>query len=255
MRRRRGNASGVRRGTPGAMATLPSRFLGSFLGLLHVHYASVCLDGDVADVDPTADWTGGPSLWGGHPTSYAGLDRVVSESNRPSGREVLFVLCPRFDWKRSYPDWAFRKNVIWMVAEEEDGGGGGGGPWQDALRLDSRFYTYAVSKSSGSAADVVLHELFRVKGGPVVRQALGRWNADADAEVPRWFAEEAMWERRSDLGGIQLVDTVLSWQPYMIVHPANVSEVEKSGNTVEHERVGWETGPNVPIIRVSHLTG
>ncbi len=166
---------------PTALRLLSAGILPSLLGLVHFHRASVCLDGDGdgdTDSDLSSDWTrrvlelAGD---GGHLTNHLAMDQILDESSRPGEEEVLLVLCPRFDWDREYPDWTFRKNVVWIVPS----GGHREEAWGGQLRLDSQFYTYRWSRAEDDdTLLLVVEELFRVKGGPVVRQPLGRWSPE-----------------------------------------------------------------------------
>ncbi len=184
---------------------LSTAFLRAFLGLLHFHRASVCVE-DISD--QTVDWA--TQALGSHLVNYLQLDQILQDFNRPSKEEILFILCPAYNWTREYPAWAFQKNVVWMVAESDDSAEINDSVWSKGLRLDSHFYTYKLTENKSL---IMTNELFRIKNGPLKKQSVGNWN---QGMLNFGLTETAMWARRKDFGGLELVDTILEWQPFII---------------------------------------
>ncbi len=98
----------------------------------------------------------------------------------------------------------FRSNVNWLtnqlnVTTEV--------PKQ--LRLDSNWY----SVQDLDNGVLTVQEHYRVKQGPVITNTLGSWTNESglDIKVP------GKWERRSDLMGAILINTVLTYVPFSIV--------------------------------------
>ncbi len=147
-------------------------------------------------------------------------EEATSELNRPSEDETMLVICGRLHrgWEEEdYPEWAFQRNVAWLVEEEQGRTRtDDDAPWSRQLRLDSRFFTYCVQREEEEGAVIRMSEIFRVKRGPLMRQEVGRWAASRNnGKID--ITESSLWERRTDLGGAELVETVLAWEPFMIL--------------------------------------
>ncbi len=196
---------------------LPSAFISSILSLNQVHRASVCTNDIVLD-EQTVLWSSLPL--GTSLLSFLSLDQILTDANRPSSDEVVFILCPSFDWNREYPPWAFLKNIVWLVADEgRCCAKNTNSSWDGGLRLDSRFYTYYSTTPENTSSHILLKELYRVKQGAIIQQDVGQCNVGNDCKGPTWLTSPSMWERRTDLGGLELVDTVLEWRPFVIFSP------------------------------------
>ncbi len=81
--------------------------------------------------------------------------------------------------------------------------------WPIELRLDSMALFY---KEVQEGYDIV--EEYTVKKGPVISQTLGRWNSTG-AKLSVLPGASHVWERRSDLAGIELRNGVLEWRILM----------------------------------------
>ncbi len=195
-------------------------FLQGFLSSINVQRTLVCLDGGGggSETDASLSWlvsSTADAEWR-HQLGFLPAEEAVAERNRPSADETVMVFCRElFAWRgRSYPGWAFQRNFAWLVADGE--GLDSDAEWSNQLRLDSRFFTYQYSADQSNDDRVVVNirEMYRVKRSPIITQDYGHWNhASGAMEV----AEPALWERRTDLAGVELADTVLAWKPFMIL--------------------------------------
>ncbi len=90
------------------------------------------------------------------------------------------------------------------------------------LRLDSNLITL-----SGSGDNVSLTEWFRIKDGETQHVPLGTWSPQTGLVVPH----PVKWQRRGDLRGAELIDSVLLgyWPPICIVRLRQDSSVETRG--------------------------
>jgi hypothetical protein len=60
-----------------------------------------------------------------------------------------------------------------------------------------------------------------IPGGPIKFQQIGTWSDSAGLAVPH----PVMFDRRTDLSGVTLVNTVLTWAPVSIVKSENDTRV------------------------------
>ncbi len=209
---------------------LPVAFLRGFLDLIHVHSASYCLEGQLGSDQHLEGLADMARDLGHTQIGYSSLERILAQLS--SADETALVYCSDFDLDKDYPGWAFEKNVIWLVG---DGNFTGDSRGLDHLRLDSNFFAC----SHDEARTVVdVDEVYRVKGGPLMRQAFGTWRDHggkqftASSSSPA-LADKSLWERRSSLGGVELTDTFMSWPPISIHGPPGKEMEEASGIAVD----------------------
>ncbi len=107
--------------------------------------------------------------------------------------------------------FGFGASVVWLHPEVEEEDEEEAAPRE--LRLDSNWITF----KEGEGNRVQLREHFRVKGGRSMGAVLGSWTHQSGGLVVRRSPE--VWERRSDLGGAVLTNTVLSWFPLSDLGP------------------------------------
>ncbi len=91
----------------------------------------------------------------------------------------------------------------------------------EGLRLDSQVYSFEAQSAGG----YVLWEHFAIKSGPIITQRLGTWNPIGGLNVPSLV----IWERRKDLGGVQLRNALLPWRTF------NQVEFDAKGNIVSSD--------------------
>ncbi len=120
------------------------------------------------------------------------LDRVRAFSG---GEEVTFVVCQDSDSAVSL-GLGFGQKIYYLLPGAVEN-------FPKDLRLDSNWLTYRVT---GELVDV--RESYRIKRGPVMTRNLGIWTEQHGLRVA-----ETKWERRSNLGGVAVVATVLPWEP------------------------------------------
>ena len=78
-----------------------------------------------------------------------------------------------------------------------------------SLRLDSSVYAF---ESSSVRADFVhISELYRIKGGPLIQQHFSTWTL----KTGFIGANLNVWDRRKNLRGVHMVDSWLSWPPFI----------------------------------------
>jgi hypothetical protein len=70
------------------------------------------------------------------------------------------------------------------------------------LRFDSRIYLYR-----DSSIGFKLYEMYAIKGGPSLQPVLGNWSEETGISISSPF----MWERRTNLFGIELRNAALSY--------------------------------------------
>ncbi len=187
----------------------PAAFVLRFLELNFVHKVSICTNANGND-DIFNEWKSvtTASLAKFHLVNALPVEDIVKSLNWPSKEETMLIICPTFEWSKSYPEWSYEKNVAWLTPDDplRDND-----EWSDNLRLDSRFFTYSAQQD-----DIKVQELYRIKKGPILRQDYGVWNETENAlSVP----EPALWERRTNLQGAEIVDSILEWKPFIIMDP------------------------------------
>ena len=74
---------------------------------------------------------------------------------------------------------------------------------------------------------------------------MGRWTSDLGLEL---FNHKSMYERRKNMTGITLVNTVLPWAPLSIVEEDGNSNINLSGNSkncilLHHPELGTLLSP------------
>ena len=79
------------------------------------------------------------------------------------------------------------------------------------LRLDSRVYL-----ARDYSESLKVHEVYRIKRGPLIRREIFSWNL-RNHSVEK-INRVHIWERRSDLMGVNLVDPWLSWRPFVYMN-------------------------------------
>ena len=77
------------------------------------------------------------------------------------------------------------------------------------LRLDSGLFLYERKIN----ASVVLHEAYAIKGGPPRSQVIGSWSIQDGLMV----TQGNMFERRKNLSGVTVINTVLPWVPISVI--------------------------------------
>ena len=201
------------------MHDLPIPFVQNFVTLMEVNLVTFCLHSDLYDeADEYADFLGRLAGSLSRQANFVTASHVLDQ--RPVTGQTTLVVCQKLDKTLDYRERrAFDKSVAWLLSDETSDGTGFSG-----LRLDSRVFTYTFVNSSHN---IILNELFRVKDGPIKRQFYGKWTTEDSIHQEEEEEEAgegslkvpqlAMWERRTDLSGVILVDTVLEWKPFLIL--------------------------------------
>ena len=125
-------------------------------------------------------------------------------------RESILIHCESLDsiYDHEWDPLAFRTNVVWLMPGSQVG------TFESLpLRLDSNFLVY--DDDDAGDGTVGIREAYAVKGGRTIFNHFGWWSAERGLEV----AEPAVWERRTDFQGANLINTVLSWSPMIMVDP------------------------------------
>ncbi len=73
-----------------------------------------------------------------------------------------------------------------------------------SLSLDSRVYLYTELSNS-----ISLEETYAIKNGPLVTNQVGVWTAKSGLQIDT----PQIWERRGDLRGVALIDSLLEFKP------------------------------------------
>ncbi len=84
------------------------------------------------------------------------------------------------------------------------------------LRLDSKLFFY----EDDAVGDFVIKEKYAIKSGPAITQVVGTWNETAGLDIP----EPNVYERRSNLRGVSLVNALMAWDYY---HELQLDEAEE----------------------------
>lgn len=95
----------------------------------------------------------------------------------------------------------------WLLQNEEVNATRSG---EYGLRLDSRLFTFCHQDNDKSKSSIF--EYYAIKKGPLINQKVGHWTATNGLRI----LEPNMWERRSNLRGIELVNIMLEWAPFNI---------------------------------------
>ena len=63
------------------------------------------------------------------------------------------------------------------------------------------------------------------KGGPLRSQVIGSWSIQDGLTV----SQKSMFERRKDLSGVTVINTVLPWVPISVIEEDDVTGMRQSG--------------------------
>ncbi len=87
------------------------------------------------------------------------------------------------------------------------------------LQLNSRLFLYDTSKSGGGFD---LSEIYRIRGGPMIRQAVGNWTAGSGLRI----FQESSWDRRMNLRGVVLNNVVMQSSVLLELEMAKDGKIE-----------------------------
>ena len=73
------------------------------------------------------------------------------------------------------------------------------------LQLDSLVFLFSDVKDT-----ILVQEVYRIKKGPLIAQSFGNWTADTGLSL----TEPNIWERRKDLKGVEILNSLLPWRPF-----------------------------------------
>lgn len=180
------------------MDAVPPELVRGLVSALHLRLVVFCLP--AGDFRPEPDDPGVPRAF----SSAAGVLEGLAAGAVPHG---ALVVCPGpVDWALEGwdSDRTFRRDVHWLFLGRADAEEVAG----KALRLDSNVYLYSAAGEGGGGG--VLREVFRVRGGPAVFQRLGTFGA---AGAGLAVADTNVWQRRTDLGGVAVRNSVVMWRP------------------------------------------
>ncbi len=175
--------------------------------------AVICLDGDVDEDsfrhDLIALWIGRPSPEAVRAIPFPGPGAAVPERSAEEGESVVVFCQDRWLTDLLLPSLGLGADTVWLVPER------GGEDAPEALRLDSNWIDLRQSEEEGGGADpaVVLTELYRINRGGVLSAHLGTWSRAGGVRIP----QESKWERRRDLAGTTIVNTVNTWHPFTLI--------------------------------------
>ncbi len=129
---------------------------------------------------------------------------LVALESASADQDVTLVACSLSSeggllkgWIPTQRAGAFGKDTVWFTADSDV---------VDALPLSLTSNVVTFNKESEDT--LALHERYRVKGRPR-STFLGRWNVGGGGGLA--VARPAMWERRSNLSGVTLRNTLLEW--------------------------------------------
>ena len=121
-------------------------------------------------------------------------------------KELFFIGTNNAELLRSLKHKIFTKGqVIFMHVNESDEVDG-----QGNLKIDNNIIFYGASSMEN---EIYMREKYRIgfaKEHGVITRLLGTWSTDSGLRVTK----SPLWERRSDLSGVNLRTGILRWSPY-----------------------------------------
>ena len=135
------------------------------------------------------------------------VDLIARHSSPGRTRENILVLCPFSLGNISGVGFMFSKNIFWLAIDEGDLTNLKNLP----LTLESNLLLYSM-RVDGS---ISLREAYLVKSQVLKENHFGTWSESEGLSV----TQEERWERRADLTGVTLVNTVSKWPGMMDPSP------------------------------------
>ena len=180
--------------------------LGSFF---QIHVMLVCLGSGLTPLWDEVDVLAYPWQW-----HLALLEtRDLSSQIHASIKEgPVMVICSGEELEAG--EWTktdFGSRFVWLVEENQEIEGVSS---KLPLTLESNLLAFAVDDMS---ANISISELYSIKSSTKRKTYFGYWNLQEGLVVP----EPVIWERRSDLSGVTLINTVLEWQPLITLGSNN----------------------------------
>ncbi len=195
------------------MVTRTTSFLEALIGFLDVQTVMVCLDENGRSSDHAGAGVGAGAgdalsdLWTRH-VQWSSLQVLpCSPRGEDAPRLPLFIYSAQPEQRPELEArFGFNSDVYWLVPDRPDL------DVPQALRLDSNWFTF---KRNGTAEEeIVLHEHYRIKGGDPLRGLVGTWSPYRGLAVK----QPETWIRRSDLKGTLLVNSGITWAPFIVIH-------------------------------------
>ena len=179
--------------------------LSSFFGIQNVLF---CLALD-SDEQMARGWSAAADMLKVH--SYFGItsaDRnnsIGTSQLKETERLLVFSGSDDSTCQESFvPVLGLHSNIVWLSIQKSLSV-----HFPGNLRLDSHWYTVQVPKGQS----YIILEHYRIKQGPVITARLGKWTKTGGLDIP----VPSVWERRSDLKGTVLTNTILPYPPLSIV--------------------------------------
>ncbi len=193
-----------------------SRSLLLLLGALKHFYGSdfvvVCIDDQSSD-GVLEFWASEVVTSELEPAAFASWE---SAANAASGEGDKALIYCELDQPLNLLMQAFglKSNSVWLIPNTEE--------VSPDLRLDSNWVTFTAAEDDDLSNNVTLVEWYRLKGGKPMSSNLGTWSELSGLESDGGDT----WERRSNLRGAALVNTVLPWEPFTILPVEEEEEID-----------------------------
>ena len=95
--------------------------------------------------------------------------------------------------------------MSWLIPEEENVF-----PGDLSLRLDSQIFLYSINGSE----DVILSEIYGIKGKNTRPKKIGNWSKSQGLAV----LEPQIYERRKNLSRVTLINAINEWNPICTIN-------------------------------------
>ncbi len=172
----------------------------SFINLFRITAVFFCLDSD--DDDSTRALT--QSLAIGSTVGYSfhtkeHLVPLLLNQDKDKVPGLKLVVCNTME--KGNP-MIFLPEIVWLFSDHELSP-------DLPLRLDSNVYTL-------SEGGQHMLEWYRIKAGPYIKQVFATMEDASDGEVVVSEVDH-VWERRLNLMGTPIINTILEWNPFMVI--------------------------------------
>ena len=147
-------------------------------------------------------------------------EEVFAAIGRVSEHGVTLVVCSRVNFtSQDVGGEIFGPDIIWLVSEESVN-------MEELsklmLNLDSNLLVQSVLCPVCGSQTVVLHETYSIRtlnSNVVKRNYFGQWESKNGLLID----QPNVWERRANMSGSTLVNSVLSWPPFFTIEDNEVS--------------------------------
>ncbi len=169
----------------------------------------VCRGGGLPPDWDEADVLGYPWQW---PVALLEVEELSFHLQDAITEGLVLVLCSSEELLLSeFEKSDFGNRIVWLINEVQNIETVSSNL---PLTLESNLLAFEFDNVT---ENVNISEIYSIKSNNERRNHFGYWNTQEGLAVP----EPVIWERRSDLSGVTLINTVLDWKPMIAFDPNN----------------------------------